>query len=63
MEKTREYWMIECLFDEIQGPLASNRFSQWEMQFITDLNARFFNDENYKLSDKQLDALEKIWEK
>ena len=63
MSKSREYFMVDCLYDEMQGHLANQRFTKWEMDFVASLNAEFFNNENFKLSKKQAECLENIWKK
>lgn len=61
--KSREYYMVDCLFDEVNGALSNQRFTEWEIRFIKSLMAEFFNNEDYKLSPKQLECLDNIWER
>lgn len=61
--KSSDYFKVDCLFDEVSGPLSIQRFTEWEIKFIKSLMAEFFNNEEYKLSPKQLECLDRIWEK
>ena len=60
MEKSREHFMVTCIYEELDTP-AKMKYSEKEDKFIRDLLARFFNDPDYKLSDKQLAWLDAIW--
>lgn len=62
-EKTLDHEMVSILFEEMQGYLATQRFTEWEIKFIKDLNTKFFNDPDTELSMRQKEALTKIWEK
>lgn len=63
MTKQVEHWQVECLHDEMQGPLSHNRFTDWEKRFISSLLGEFFNNPEYRLTDKQKDILDNIWDK
>jgi hypothetical protein len=56
-EKSRDEYLVACLRDEVNDP----RFSDWERGFITSL-ARQVN-QGRKLSEKQKQILERIWDK
>ena len=62
-EKSREYFMVDCLFDEINGHSAHIRFTENEINFIKQLMAEFFNNPKFKLSSRQTEWLENIWKK
>lgn len=56
-EKSRDEYLIACLQDEVNDP----RFSDWERGFITSLARQV--SQGRKLSDKQKQILERIWDK
>lgn len=53
--------MVTCLYEQVMNSQFS--LSETESEFIKDLNIKFFNDPEYKLSEKQLKWLEIIWTK
>lgn len=63
MSKDLHHWQTEILYDEMQGPLSHKRFSDWEKDFIKSLLGKFFNDPEYKLSDRQKQVLQDLWDK
>jgi hypothetical protein len=56
-QKSREEYLVACLREERNDP----RFSDWEKQFIASLAKQV--DQRRKLSDRQKEILERIWEK
>jgi hypothetical protein len=56
-EKSRHEYLIACLKDEVDDP----KFSDWERGFITSLARQV--SQGRKLSEKQTQILERIWEK
>lgn len=56
-EKPRDEYLIACLRDEVNDP----KFSDWERGFIASLARQV--DQGRKLSEKQKQILEKIWDK
>jgi hypothetical protein len=56
-EKSRDEYLIACLKDEVNDP----RFSEWERDFIASLARQV--SQGRKLSDKQKQILERIWDK
>jgi hypothetical protein len=56
-EKSRADFMVACLRDE----LKSSKFSDWERGFIVSLARQL--DRGHKLSDRQKQILESIWDK
>ena len=63
MNKSVEHWQVECLHDEMNGRLSHNRFTDWEIKFITSLLGLFYNDPEYILTSKQKEYLQSIWDK
>jgi hypothetical protein len=56
-EKSRDEYLIACLRDEVNDP----KFSEWERGFITSLARQV--GQGRKLSEKQKQILERIWDK
>lgn len=56
-QKSREEYLIACLREERDDP----KFSDWEKQFIGSLARQM--DQGRKPTDKQKEALERIWKK
>ena len=56
-QKSREEYLIACLREEREDP----KFSDWEKQFIGSLAKQM--DQGRKPTDKQKEALERIWKK
>jgi hypothetical protein len=56
-EKTRDEYLVACLRDEVNDP----KFSDWERDFITSLARQVA--QGRKLSEKQKQILERIWDK
>ena len=56
-QKSREEYLLACLREERNDP----RFSDWERRFIADLANQV--DRGRKLTDRQKEILERIWEK
>jgi hypothetical protein len=56
-QKTREEYLLACLREE-QGDA---RFTDWERQFIASLSRQVA--QGRKLSERQREALERIWGK
>jgi hypothetical protein len=56
-EKSRDEYLVTCLRDEVNDP----KFSTWERGFIMSV-ARQVN-QGRKLSGKQKQILEKLWDK
>lgn len=59
--KTREHFMVVCLFEEVMK--SPRKFKEIENDFIKSLAANFTNDPEHKLSPKQIDWLEVLWTK
>jgi hypothetical protein len=55
--KSREQYLLACLRDELQDP----KFTPWERDFIASLAHQV--QHGRKLSDKQKQILERIWNK
>jgi hypothetical protein len=55
--KSREEYMLACLRDELRDP----KFSDWEKNFIASLAKQI--DLGRRLTDRQKEILERIWEK
>jgi len=56
-EKSRDEYLVACLRDEVNDP----KFSEWERGFITSLARQV--SQGRKLSEKQKQILERIWDK
>ena len=56
-EKSRDEYLVACLRDEVNDP----KFTEWERDFIASLARQV--DQGRKLSDKQKQILERIWDK
>jgi hypothetical protein len=56
-EKSRDSFLVACLRDE----LKSSKFSDWERGFIASVARQL--QSGRKLSDRQRQILEKIWDK
>jgi hypothetical protein len=56
-EKSRDEYLIACLREEVNDP----KFSEWERGFITSLARQV--SQGRKLSEKQKQILERIWDK
>jgi hypothetical protein len=56
-EKSRDEYLIACLRDEVNDP----KFSEWERGFITSVARQV--SQGRKLSEKQKQILERIWDK
>ena len=56
-QKSREEYLIACLREEREDP----KFSDWEKQFIGNLARQM--DQGRKPTDKQKEAIERIWKK
>jgi hypothetical protein len=56
-EKSRDEYRVACLRDELNDP----KFTDWERGFIASLARQV--DLGRKLSDKQKQILERIWDK
>ena len=56
-EKSRDEYLVACLRDEVNDP----KFSDWERGFITSLARQV--SQGRKLSEKQKQILERIWDK
>ncbi|HEX2227631.1 MAG TPA: hypothetical protein VHM64_10855 [Candidatus Binatia bacterium] len=56
-EKSRDEYLIACLRDEVNDP----KFSEWERGFIMSLARQL--DQGRRLSEKQKEILERIWNK
>jgi hypothetical protein len=56
-EKSRDEYLLACLRDEVNDP----KFSDWERDFITSLSRQV--SQGRKLSEKQKQILERIWDK
>lgn len=56
-EKSRDEYLVACLKDELNDP----KFSDWERDFITSLARQV--GQGRKLSEKQKQILERIWDK
>jgi hypothetical protein len=56
-EKSRDAYLVACLSDEVNDP----KFSEWERDFIRSLTRRV--EQGQKLSLKQKQILERIWDK
>lgn len=61
VEKTHDHYMVTCLLEEVQQ--NGFRFSEMDVAYIKDLAGKFYNDPEYKLSEKQKKWLDIIWEK
>ena len=55
--KSREEYMLACLRDELSDP----KFSDWEKNFIASLSKQI--DLGRRLTDRQKEILERIWDK
>jgi hypothetical protein len=55
--KSREDYMLACLRDELRDP----KFSDWEKNFIASLAKQV--DLGRRLTDRQKEILERIWDK
>jgi len=55
--KSREEYILTCLRDELRDP----KFSDWEKNFIASLSKQI--DMGRKLTDRQKQILERIWDK
>jgi hypothetical protein len=56
-EKSRDEYLVACLRDEVNDP----KFSDWERGFITSVARQV--RQGRKLSEKQKQILERIWDK
>ncbi len=56
-EKPRDEYLVACLKDEVNDP----KFSDWERDFINSLARQV--SQGRKLSEKQKQILERIWDK
>lgn len=56
-KKSREEYLVACLSEEAND----SKFSDWERAFISSLARQVA--EGRKLSDKQKEILERLWEK
>ncbi|MGH7930171.1 MAG: hypothetical protein ACREQV_20530 [Candidatus Binatia bacterium] len=56
-EKSRDEYLVACLRDEVNDP----RFSDWERDFVMSLARQL--SQGRKLSEKQKQILERIWDK
>jgi predicted ATP-binding protein involved in virulence len=56
-QKSREEYLVACLNEEAND----SKFSDWERNFISSLAKQVA--EGRKLSDKQKEILERLWEK
>lgn len=56
-EKSREEYLVACLRDEQNDP----KYSDWERNFIASVAKQV--DQGRKLSDRQLEIIERIWDK
>jgi hypothetical protein len=56
-EKSRDEYLVACLRDEVNDP----KFSEWERGFITSLARQV--SQGRKLSERQKQILERIWNK
>ena len=62
-ERSTEYYMAEVLYDESRGPLAGQRFTDWELRFIANIWSEFFNNPEFELTENQFKVLHKLWER
>ncbi len=56
-QKTREEYMVACLSEETRDP----KFTDWERQFVTSLARQMA--QGRKLSLKQKEVVERLWDK
>lgn len=56
-DKSRDEYLVACLRDEVNDP----KFSEWERGFIASLARQV--GQGRKLSEKQKQILERIWDK
>jgi len=56
-KKSRDEYLVACLRDELNDP----KFTEWERGFIASLARQV--GQGRKLSDKQKQILERIWDK
>lgn len=56
----RVHYQISCLLEDIDG---DDKYTEWERTFIWSIAKQIEGQSEAKLSDKQQEVLERIWNK
>lgn len=59
--KTREHFMVVCLFEEIMT--SPRKFNETTNNFIKQMNTEFFNNPEFRPTERQTKWLEDLWTK
>jgi hypothetical protein len=60
MDQERARFILKCLLSEIDHPLT-NRMTEWEETFVTDIGIRLEANHDLQLTPKQMNKLSEIF--